>query len=59
MLAKAGIRTVAADGWEALMQSADALQTFMRDRYGEPDADDIGAIQKVEQALAPLRPSRA
>jgi hypothetical protein len=59
MLAKAGIRTVAAEGWEALMQSADAYQAFMRDRYGEPDADDIGAIRKLEPAVAPSRPSRA
>jgi hypothetical protein len=58
-LVKAGIRTVAAEAWEAIMQSADALQAFMRDRYGELDADDIGAIQKLEHAVAPLRPSRA
>jgi hypothetical protein len=59
MLAKAGIRTVAAEAWEAHMQSADALQAFMRDRYGELDADDISAIQKLEQSVALLRPSRA
>jgi hypothetical protein len=59
MLAKAGIRTVAAEAWEALMQSADAYQAFMRARYGELDADDISAIQKLEQSVAPLRPSRA
>ena len=58
-LVKAGIRTVAAEAWEAIMQSADALQAFMRDRYGELDADDISAIQKLEQAVAPLRPARA
>jgi hypothetical protein len=58
-LVKAGIRTVAAEAWEALMQSADALQAFMRDRYGALDADDIGAIQKLEHAVAPRRPSRA
>ena len=58
-LVKAGIRTVAAEAWEAIMQSADALQAFMRDRYGELDADDISAIQKLEHAVAPLRPSRA
>jgi hypothetical protein len=58
-LVKAGIRTVAAEAWEAIMQSADALQAFMRDRYGELDADDISAIQQLEQAVAPLRPSRA
>ena len=58
-LVKAGIRTVAAEAWEAVMQSADALQAFMRDRYGELDADDISAIQKLEHAVAPLRPSRA
>ena len=58
MLAKAGIRTVTAEAWEALMQSADALQAFMRDRYGELDADDIRAIQKLEHAVAPRRPSR-
>jgi hypothetical protein len=38
-LVKAGIRTVAAEAWDAIMQSADALQAFMRDRYGELDAD--------------------
>ena len=59
MLVKAGIRTVAAEAWEARMQGEDALQAFMRDRYGEPDADDIGAIRKLEHAVAPLRPSRA
>jgi hypothetical protein len=59
MLAKAGIRTVAAEAWEAVMQSADAYQAFMRDRYGELDADDISAIQKLDQAVATLRPSRA
>ena len=59
MLAKAGIRTVMAEAWEAIMQSADALQAFMRDRYGELDAGDIGAIRKLGQAVAPLRPSRA
>ena len=58
MLEKAGIRTVTAEAWEALMQSADALQAFMRDRYGELDADDISAIEKLEHAVAPLRPSR-
>ena len=58
-LVEAGIRTVAAEAWEAIMQSADALQAFMRDRYGELDAGDIGAIQKLEHAVAPLRPSRA
>jgi hypothetical protein len=41
------------------MQSADALQAFMQDRYGELDADDIRAIQKLEPAMALLRPSRA
>jgi hypothetical protein len=54
-----GIRTVAAEAWEARMQGADTLQAFMRDRYGEPDADDIGAIRNLEHAVAPLRPSRA
>jgi hypothetical protein len=58
-LVKAGIRTVAAEAWEAIMQSADALQAFMRDRYAELDAGDISAIQKLEQAVASLRPSRA
>jgi hypothetical protein len=59
MLVKAGIRTVTAEAWEAVMQSADALQAFMRDRYAELDAGDISAIQKLEQAVASLRPSRA
>jgi hypothetical protein len=59
MLAKAGIRTVAAEAWEARMQGADALQAFMRDRYGELDADDISAIRKLDHAVAPRRPSRA
>jgi hypothetical protein len=59
MLAKAGVRTVMAEAWDAIMQSADALQAFMRDRYGELDADDISGIEKLEQAVAPLRPSRA
>jgi hypothetical protein len=59
MLAKAGIRTVMAEAWEAVMQSADALQAFMRDRYGELDADDISAIEKLDHAVAPLRPARA
>ena len=59
MLAKAGIRTVPAEAWDALMQSADALQAFMRDRYGELDADDISAIQKLEQTAALHRPTRA
>jgi hypothetical protein len=59
MLAKAGIRTVMAEAWEAVLQSADAYQAFLRDRYGELDADDISAIQKLEQAVAPLRPARA
>ena len=59
MLAKAGIRTVAAEAWEARMQGADALQAFMRDRYGELDADDISAIQKLEPRMALHRPSRA
>jgi hypothetical protein len=58
-LVKAGIRTVTAEAWDAVMQSADALQAFMRDRYGELDADDLGAIQKLEDAVAPRRPSRA
>jgi hypothetical protein len=59
MLAKAGIRTVMAQARDALMQSADALRAFIRDRYGELDADDISAIQKLEQAVAPRRPSRS
>jgi hypothetical protein len=59
MLEKAGIRTVTAEAWGSLMQSADALRAFMRDRYGELDAGDISAIQKLEQTMAPLRPSRA
>jgi hypothetical protein len=41
------------------MQGADAFQAFMRDRYGEPDADDIRAIRKLEHAVAALRPCRA
>jgi hypothetical protein len=59
MLANAGIRTVAAEAWDAIMQSADALQAFMRDRYGELNADDISAIQKLDHSVARLRPARA
>jgi hypothetical protein len=59
MLEKAGMRTVTVEAWEAVMQSSDALQAFMRDRYGELDADEISAIQTLEHTVAPLRPSRA
>lgn len=59
MLEKAGIRTVMAQAWEAFMQSAEALQAFIRDRCGELDADDISAIQKLEPSMARIRASRA
>ncbi len=48
-----------AEAWDAFMQSADAYQAFLRDRYGERDADDISAIQKLEPRMALHRPSRA
>jgi hypothetical protein len=59
MLTKAGIRTLMAEGWEARMQGTDALEAFMRDRFGEPGSADSNEIRKPGGMAQPLRAARA
>jgi hypothetical protein len=59
MLEEAGIRTVFAEAWEALMRGADALEAFTRARYGELDPDDISAIEELDRMVRPTRRARA
>jgi hypothetical protein len=59
MLQDAGIRTLMAQGWEACMQGTDALEAFMRDRYGELGSADSDEIRKLDAMVQPLRAARA
>jgi hypothetical protein len=60
MLQKAGIRTELAQAWEALMQGADALDAYLRDRCAELDPEEIEQIRKLgEDTRRRLSVSRA
>ena len=47
MLEKAGIRSEFAQAWEALLQGADALDAYLRDRCAELDPEEIEQIRKL------------
>jgi hypothetical protein len=59
LLQEAGIRTLMAEGRETRMQGPDALEAFMRDRYGEPGSADSDEIEKPGGLVQPLRAPRA
>jgi hypothetical protein len=47
MLKKAGVRTEFAQAWEALMQGADALDAYLRERCPELDPAEIEQIRQL------------
>jgi hypothetical protein len=59
MLEAAGIRTLTADGWDALVQGMEAFEAFMRDRCGGIDPDERDEYEKLERKARLHRPPRA
>jgi hypothetical protein len=56
MLQAAGIRTLMAEGWEALTQGPDAFKAFWQDRCGEPCPETRDVLEKLEQSAQKWRP---
>lgn len=59
MLEAAGIRTLTADGWDALVQGMEAFEAFMRDRCGGIDPDERAEFEELERTARLHRPARA
>ena len=59
MLDAAGIPTLSKQGWDAWMQSADALKAFLREQYGELDAQDHKRIEELERTGPRARAAQA
>jgi hypothetical protein len=59
MLQKAGVRTMIAMGWDAMMQGRPAYEAFCRDLAGQIGPAELAAIDELERQFAPLRTSRA
>ena len=53
------IRTLTADGWDALVQGMEAFEAFMRDRCGGIDPDERAAFEELERTARLHRPARA
>jgi hypothetical protein len=55
MLDEAGIPTLTGQQWKAVMQGPEALQALHQEWFGDPTADNLRALDRVELNAAPLR----
>ena len=55
MLAKAGIRTLFGQSWDAYMEGPETLEDFFREAFGELDADHLEFLKELEKGADLIR----